>query len=569
MGIVSRLKLDHPALGTTGGAALHTQIDTIYKKIGDMSNARMFTQENLSNGAYVDFDHNFNSAFDDLRFDLYLYNSGTGEMTEVEALTGWTITATPGFVKTKIRVANATGSSKTIALVILQDPIKLDELTDVETTGVEDGQTLVYDQLTTTFKPGASGDSSFKFQKLTSGGVLTVKKGFLILSNGVELRLAADIDITLGIGIDGNYYGYIYRNGLAAATVVDGRKIIDIVAGNFEFSTNAPDGMDRFKYIPIGLAVRSGGVWTSFATLATRAHSLAAGLVATYVASTLTATQGKQYIINTNSAAVTLNIPDGKVGLLDAFGFKDGNDFSVTGKNLILKPASDADIYIPHTGESVIGSANETLTIDIKGASGFLHYNGTVWVLSLGGYTPIINSMTDLTVENLTVNQVAKGNGMVPAGMIGPFAGSVAPIGWFGCDGSVKNRSDYPDLFNAIGTVWDTCYNPLDGSQYSAPSGLQFRLPDLRGTFLRGAGDFADNTQDTTLAGFQSSQNLSHVHIYRGLPSGASTTPNKIFNWTHTYSGSGTDEMMDQGVTASGATESRPQNVGVKYIIKY
>jgi hypothetical protein len=435
MGIVSRLKLDHPALGAAGGSALHTQIETIYKKIGDMSNARMFTQENLADAAYVDFDHNFNSAFDDLRFDLYLYNAGTGEMTEVEDLTGWTITATPGFVKTKIRVSNGTGSSKTIALVILQDPIKLDELTDVETTGVEDGQTLVYDQATKLFKPGASGDSSFKFQKLTSGGVLTVKKGFLILSDGVELRLAADIDITLGIGIDGNHYGYIDRNGLAAATVVAGRKIIDIVAGDFEFSSNAPDVMDRFRYIPIGLAVRSGGVWTLFATLATRAHSLAAGLVAAFTASTLTATQGKQYTIDTNSGDVTLNIPDGKVGLLDSFGFKDGRDFSVAGKNLILKPASDAYIYIPQTSEYVDGSANETLTIDIKGASGFLHYNGSVWVLSLGGYTPVINSMATLTVDDLTVNDeftplggiVGKTAGIpVSAGHIGELIGGLS-----------------------------------------------------------------------------------------------------------------------------------------------
>lgn len=48
---------------------------------------------------------------------------------------------------------------------------------------------------------------------------------------------------------------------------------------------------------------------------------------------------------------------------------------------------------------------------------------------------------------------------------------------WVRCDGRTLTRSDYPLLFDLIGTRYN------DGTQTS----LQFRIPDLRGSFLRGA----------------------------------------------------------------------------------
>jgi microcystin-dependent protein len=54
------------------------------------------------------------------------------------------------------------------------------------------------------------------------------------------------------------------------------------------------------------------------------------------------------------------------------------------------------------------------------------------------------------------------------------FANATAPQGWFQCDGSAKSRTNYPELFAAIGTVYGTG----DGA-------TTFNLPDLRGQFLR------------------------------------------------------------------------------------
>jgi microcystin-dependent protein len=58
-----------------------------------------------------------------------------------------------------------------------------------------------------------------------------------------------------------------------------------------------------------------------------------------------------------------------------------------------------------------------------------------------------------------------------PSGVIMPFAGAVAPLGFLMADGSTLNRADYPELFAVLGGT---------GSPYGLPSGTTFKLPDLR-----------------------------------------------------------------------------------------
>lgn len=137
MTVVSRLLLDHPALGTAGGAGLHTSIETIYTRLGDAVDSRFFTQNALANAASVDFEHNFKTAFSTLRYDLYTRDTGTGELTLVTdastpALSSFTISATPSFTTTKIRVLNSSGSARDIALVVRHidlTAIKLEQVT--------------------------------------------------------------------------------------------------------------------------------------------------------------------------------------------------------------------------------------------------------------------------------------------------------------------------------------------------------------------------------------------------------------------------------------------------------
>lgn len=64
---------------------------------------------------------------------------------------------------------------------------------------------------------------------------------------------------------------------------------------------------------------------------------------------------------------------------------------------------------------------------------------------------------------------------MEPAGIVMPFAGSTAPQGYLLCDGSAVSRTDYADLFTAIGTT----YGSGDGVS-------TFNVPDLSGRVVLG-----------------------------------------------------------------------------------
>jgi microcystin-dependent protein len=158
----------------------------------------------------------------------------------------------------------------------------------------------------------------------------------------------------------------------------------------------------------------------------------------------------------------------------------------------------------------------------------------------------------------------------IKAGIIMPFAGAVAPTGWLLGDGSVYLKTQYPQLYASIGDTWATCTNPLTGSAYSAPASDSFRVPDLRGSFLRGEGTFSDGIgTNTTLAGYQADQMQGHKHASTVPASGASaavvaTTPNAYFGEQNT----GVPITDGTNGTPRTGKETRPRNVGVKYIIK-
>jgi microcystin-dependent protein len=70
-----------------------------------------------------------------------------------------------------------------------------------------------------------------------------------------------------------------------------------------------------------------------------------------------------------------------------------------------------------------------------------------------------------------------------PPGSIIAYMGTSAPSGWLLCDGSIVGTNQYPTLFSVIGT-----------SSGLGTNSSSFRLPDLRGMFLRGADTMADRT---------------------------------------------------------------------------
>ena len=96
-----------------------------------------------------------------------------------------------------------------------------------------------------------------------------------------------------------------------------------------------------------------------------------------------------------------------------------------------------------------------------------------------------------------------------PAGFTADFAGTSAPDGWLECDGAVISQTTYARLFAAIGTTWDT------GGEGAG----NFRLPDLRGAYRRGAGSHGSETMANgnpfagpAVGAFEDDQVQGHKH---------------------------------------------------------
>src|SRR5262249_51641111 len=77
----------------------------------------------------------------------------------------------------------------------------------------------------------------------------------------------------------------------------------------------------------------------------------------------------------------------------------------------------------------------------------------------------------------------------VPPGVVLPFAGATAPMGFLLCGGQAVSRATYAELFAAIGTT----HGAGDGS-------TTFNLPDLRGRLAAGKDDMGGSAANRLTA---------------------------------------------------------------------
>ena len=160
---------------------------------------------------------------------------------------------------------------------------------------------------------------------------------------------------------------------------------------------------------------------------------------------------------------------------------------------------------------------------------------------------------------------VQGGTPAVSAGSVMWFAATRPPEGWLVADGSRLSRTAYPALFAAIGTAFN---QSGDGAQY-------FRLPDLRGEFVRGWDGGRGIDSSRAFGSAQADEFRSHKHA---LPiSGNSddmfenlsdtkrirVTLVNDSDWNNVFG------YHKDNYTASGGTETRPRNIALLPIIKY
>ena len=93
------------------------------------------------------------------------------------------------------------------------------------------------------------------------------------------------------------------------------------------------------------------------------------------------------------------------------------------------------------------------------------------------------------------ISAVMSAAGAVPVGVVNPFAGATAPAGWLLCAGQLVSRTQYPVLFNTIGTV------------YGAGDGTTFGIPDMRGRTVAGVDNMGGTAANILTATVLNSAN--------------------------------------------------------------
>lgn len=109
------------------------------------------------------------------------------------------------------------------------------------------------------------------------------------------------------------------------------------------------------------------------------------------------------------------------------------------------------------------------------------------------------------------IDDLAKMRG-IPIGSVIYYAASNQPVGWLKCDGSLVSKTAFPQLFSKIGYTY-------------GGAGNDFRLPDLRGEFLRGWDDgrgvdgaraFGSWQKGTMVGGYDDDDASSHSSVLQG-----------------------------------------------------
>ncbi len=214
--------------------------------------------------------------------------------------------------------------------------------------------------------------------------------------------------------------------------------------------------------------------------------------------------------------------------------------------------------------------------VDIRGRpilGAFATTNCFVQVV-VGDRAPILPRQQIVTTPFASI----AGNG-VPPGTVEAYAGNAElapPPGWLLCDGRALRRSDYPNLWSAIGIRWGDGSTGVNGESVVDHD---FNLPDFRGYFLRGrsAGSGTDPDADSRGVNRRGGVSGNLVGTVQGdeLKSHGHTTARRYVNVVNDGAGpwSGGGQPGGTGiansVNATGGAETRPKNAAVDFIIKY
>jgi microcystin-dependent protein len=244
------------------------------------------------------------------------------------------------------------------------------------------------------------------------------------------------------------------------------------------------------------------------------------------------------------------------------------NTVSLTGTGGVtlstpLSTSGNIDVSIGGSADLSINSTN----VNFYGGS-VTNWRGQL-NLTQGSGTATVN-YTRPTTTGGTPTQGNLNEFLVVPGTIIAFGGTTAPAGYLPCDGSYVSQAQYADLYAVLGTTWGV-----------AP-GANFRLPDLRGMFLRGTGtnnsqNTSNNTPATGPAVGTKVVDTYRKHNHSLLNADGSKLSSNWRNLSDSINQGGSSGLTSGGnvnfgstvVSTEGQNETQPVNAGVLYCIKF
>lgn len=169
-----------------------------------------------------------------------------------------------------------------------------------------------------------------------------------------------------------------------------------------------------------------------------------------------------------------------------------------------------------------------------------------------------------------TAQAIAAQAQSAPVGAIIAFAMQTPPGGWLECAGQLLTQATYPALFAAIGTAFNV----------GGEAATDFRLPDLRGEFMRGWDNgrgadtgrtFGSSQQDALQdidGSWYSFPNTTNVGTFGATGAVSGTTAPIPGQNAAGAAGSAIKFNINASAVARTASETRGRNVAVMFCIK-
>ena len=183
-------------------------------------------------------------------------------------------------------------------------------------------------------------------------------------------------------------------------------------------------------------------------------------------------------------------------------------------------------------------------------------------------------SLMEYISQNISIPTVGIGGGYAPIGTIISYMGTTAPQDYLVCDGTTYNIADYKQLADFFAAQFGS-------SNFFGGDGVTtFKVPDLRGEFLRGTGTNGHENQGSGANVGVHQNGTKHLNVfiaknrtsmYVGAEESEATMTGAVgydYRGPNVNYRASVSTVASTTDTANNAYTSRPTNTSVLYCIK-